>query len=167
MEWEVTESAAPQEGHAAEVATHGQGFPPEVEARVVAYLNRLAIRDQELVRRLAEACLQRASRRAAPGQHEELLRRALEEAQRRFDAALAQSLHLQGVKNQHALAAARAALLLGDGGTGSEGFMQDPEGKANELGFLAAVTPQATPPEEPQDMHEQPISFLFRRPPRQ
>jgi hypothetical protein len=167
MEREVTKAVLAPEHAESDPAVPTPGFPPMVEARVIAYLNRLGIRDQDLLRRLSAACLQRASRRAAPGQHEELLRRALEEAQRRFDAALAQSLHLQGVKNQHALAAARAALLLGKGAMASDSVLQGQEGENATLAFLAATIPQATPPEVPQEMHEQPISFLFRKPSRQ
>ncbi|WP_052807893.1 hypothetical protein [Methyloterricola oryzae] len=167
MEREVTEAVLAPEHAESDSAAPTPGFPPVVEARVVAYLDRLGIRDQDLVRRLSAACLQRASRRAAPGQHEELLRRSLEEAQRRFDAALAQSLNLQGVKHLHDLAAARAALLLGEGAMASDSVLQGQDGEDAKLASLAAIIPQATPPEVPQEMHEQPISFLFRQPPRQ
>ena len=138
-------------------------FPPDVEAQVIAYLRKLGLRDQDLISHLGEACLHRASRRAAPGAHHELLRRALEEAQRRFDHALALSLSLQGTKNQHALAAARAALLLGNTALESEKFLHAQGDMRGEAGSLLQATPQATPPESRLPMHEQEFSFFFTR----
>ena len=142
---------------------HSSEFPKAIEDRVSAYLHKLGLRDPALIKALTDACLHRASRRAAPGGRHELLRRALEEAQRRFDNALGQSLNLHGSKNAHALAAARAAILLEDTAVDTDHLMRAPQDLSGAVGSLDPHLPRATPPESRLSMHEQPISFFFSR----
>jgi uncharacterized heparinase superfamily protein len=61
----------------------------EVGEVVKSYLRRLRFRDAALIDRLAAECVERARRRVARHDSAELSRRAIEEAQRRLDQALA------------------------------------------------------------------------------
>ena len=139
-----------------------ESFPEAVKTRLAAYLGRLGLRDPSLIEMLAEECLHRARRRAAPGSQEELLRRALEEAQRRFDHAIALALNLTGSKDSHPVAGARAALLLGsDTSISSDSLFCRHEGVAEMASKLHAAAPIATPPESNLAMPDQQISFIF------
>ncbi len=138
-------------------------FPEAIKEQVSAYLRTLGLRDPALIKAVTGACLQRASRRAAPGAHHELLRRALEEAQRRFDGALGQALNLQGSKSPHALAAARAVLLLEDTEVDADALMRGQQDLSGVTSSICSRLPQATPPESRLPMHEQPLSFFFSR----
>lgn len=133
-----------------------------IKQRLVAYLGQLGLREQGVVETLADECIHRAKRRAAPGAQDELMRRALEEAQRRFDHAVARVLHLAGAKDLHLVAGARAAFLSGAVGAvcGDDLFNPhfDDKGVADRL---RAVLPQPTPPESHLAMPDQHITFLF------
>lgn len=137
-----------------------------VKARVITYLGTLGLRDAASMDKLSEECLQRARRRAAPGDRDELLRRALEEAQRRFEAAIARLMGVSGIKDFHIVAASRAALLLGGASdicidSLMHGFEDQAESAARVNAWLKAALPQPTPPEASLPMHEHPISFFF------
>ena len=135
-----------------------------VKARLITYLAQLGVSEPLLQQTLASECLQRARRRAAPGSEEELLRRSLEEAQRRFDHAAARALNLTGTKDFHQVVGARAAVLLGciaDIG-GNHLFQADDHQPEISLAVRAAL-PLPTPPESHLAMPVQPISFFFSR----
>ena len=134
--------------------------------RVVAYWRRLGLSDPALIDSLTEECLHRARRRMGRGSDEELLMRALEEAQRRFDHALARALHLPPSGDVHAIAAARAALLLESGGFCSDSLFRSGEPAPDVQSKLQAILPRSTPPEAHLPMSEAPLSFwLFKSPP--
>lgn len=137
-----------------------------VKARVEDYWRRLWLADAALIAYLAEECLHRARKRMGRGNEQEFLMRSLEEAQRRFDHALARALHLPASNDAHALAAARAAFLLSGGpGEGDALFRAGdpaPELKAK----LQAILPRSTPPEAHRAMPPAPLRFwLFKSPP--
>jgi hypothetical protein len=140
--------------------------PAAIKTRVVAYLGRLGFSDPGVIEALAEECLHRARRRAAPGSQEELLRRTLEEVQRRFDHAIALALDLAGSKDFRPVAGARAAILLGGAGISSDSLFHRQEGLAEMASALRAALPVATPPEANLVMPDQHISFLFSRSPK-
>lgn len=137
-----------------------EAFADAVKARLIAYLGRLGLRDASLIDTLAEECLHRARRRTAPGSQDELLRRALEEAQRRFDHAIALTLNVAGAKDFRLVAGARAALLLCKDGD-SDSLFRRHEELAEMASRLRAGAPVATPPEANLAMPDQPIAFLF------
>lgn len=135
----------------------------QVKQGVVAYWRELGVNDPALIERLAEECLQRAGRRV--GQKvvdEELLRRALEEAQRRFDHALGRALRLPPSADPQPIAAARAAFLLNKDKVSADSLFEG-ETPPDLVTQLQAVLPQSTPPEAPQTMDETPLRFwLFK-----
>jgi hypothetical protein len=137
----------------------------KIKPRLFAYLDRLGVRDPALREDLADESLLRAHRKVAPGCDEELLRRALEELQRRFDGALARTLGLSGNRDAQTIAAARAALLL-DGSLRSktERLLHGSEDLPAVAEQLRAAIPRSTPPEAPLAMDDQIISFFFSRP---
>lgn len=139
-------------------------IPPQIRQQVAAYWRDLGIAAPELAQSLADECLARAGRRVAPKANEELLRRALEEAQRRFDAALGRALSLPAGQ-PHALSAARAAFLLTRDGLAADGLFQSGETAAEVGSRIRAVLPHPTPPESALTMTEAPLRFwLFRSP---
>lgn len=135
-----------------------------IEARVSAYLKRLGLQDPALTRQLAEECLERARRRAAPGSESELLRRSLEEAQRRFNQALSTALGINKVEDdERPLAAARAAFLLRGQALPADELFRDPVHAQEWAGAVSSALPNATPPESPLEMHAHPLRFwLFK-----
>ena len=64
---------------------------------VTTYLKQLGLKAPTLLETLSEELMHRAKRRVAPdAPDEEVLRLALDEAQRRFDNAIMQTLNLSG-----------------------------------------------------------------------
>jgi len=137
-----------------------------VRQRLIAYLQQLGLRDPVRIASFADECLHHALRKVAPGSHEELIRRALEEAQRRFEHALARAMGLTVGRDFHPVAAARAALLLRGAGELSVDELLSGDNESTLAGRLRAALPQPTPPEAGLSMHEQPISFLISRSPK-
>ena len=130
---------------------------------VMAYLGRLGLTDVALMRQVAEECLERARRRAAPGSESELLRRSLEEAQRRFNHALGTALDIRQGHDERSLAAARAAFLLRSDALPADELFRSPDGPHDWAEALSRALPQSTPPEAPLEMHQHPLRFwLFR-----
>jgi hypothetical protein len=160
--------------HKAEKLAHPKGeaavphaVPAHIKERVVAYWRRLGLTDPALIDSLAEDCLHRAKRRLGRRTDEALLMRTLEEAQRRFDHALARALRLPPSGDIHAIAAARAALLLSGDGLGSDCLFRPGEPPPEFQAQLQAALPRSTPPEAHLSMPEAPLSFwLFESPPR-
>lgn len=142
---------------------HGTECVPEpVRATVAAYWRDLGLRDAGLVDRLVEECLERAGRAPA----EELERRALEEARRRYDHVLAGALGLAHGHDRQALAAARAACLFGGAGLDIDSLFAPGDGAAEWGARLRAVLPRSTPPEDHLPMPPAPLRFwLFKSPP--
>lgn len=140
-----------------------QSWPPGIKERVIAYLQSLGLSRQDLVEGLAEDCLNRARRRVGRGAVEELLKRAIEEAQRRFDHALARAMRLSPSKDPHPVAAARAALLLTGCPLAADALFENPELPSETGEMLRDILPHSTPPEAPVSMAEQPLRFwLFK-----
>ncbi len=140
-------------------------IPPSVHDRVEAYWRRLGVVDAALLERLTWDCLHRAKHRVGRSSEEELLLRALEEAQRRLDHALARALGLPPAVDAHALAAARAAFLLGDAGLGADNLFRSGDPSPEFQARLKALLPCSTPPEAPLSMPEAPLRFwLFKSP---
>jgi hypothetical protein len=140
---------------------HSEPAAKSVEEQIQSYLRRLHFQDPELVARLASDCLQHAQRRVGRNDPGEWLRRALEEAQRRLDQALARALELNLTREPAAVAGARAALLLGSAGIrADELFLAQPLDPVT-LAALEASRPVATPPEAPAAMPTQKLSFVF------
>ena len=134
-----------------------------IQDRVSAYLRKLGLGDEALIRRLAAECLQSARRRVAPGSESELLRRSLEEAQRRFNQALGSRLGITGstTDDERSLAAARAATLLRTRPSPTDALF---DGKADGCEWLDEIKqtlPVSTPPESPLDMHECSLRFWW------
>ncbi|CAL1240401.1 hypothetical protein [Candidatus Methylocalor cossyra] len=138
---------------------------PEIRRKVVAYWRRLKVADPALLESLTADCLSRAKRRIGPtASPDELLLRALEEAERQFDRTLARALRLT---DGHARAAARAALLAARDLARADELLRTgalaPELEAE----LRRRLPRATPPEAPLAMPEASLRFwLFRSTPR-
>lgn len=135
----------------------------EIIGRVSAYLGALGLTDEVLIASLAGDCLARARRREARGADHKLLRRALEEAQRRFDHALAAAVGLPPLNDPHPIAAARAALLLSANGLSANSLFAHDD-STRELGAqLQKVLPQPTPAEDHLSVTVTPFSFwLFK-----
>lgn len=130
---------------------------------LVSYLRRLGLTDAALIQQVAEDCLERARRRAAPGSESELLRRALEEAQRRFNQALSAALDIKPAEGERHLAAARAAFLLRSQPLPADDLFRSPTDPHDWTVALAKAMPHNTPPESPLEMHDRPMRFwLFR-----
>lgn len=127
------------------------------------YLRVLGLRGEPLLNAFATECLQVARRRVGPGSGDELLRRAIEEAQRRFDTALAHRLGFSMTRDQHQIAGARAALLMCRPCPSSDFLFESGEADPALLARLKACAPVATPPEVPRPMAPQKLEFfLFR-----
>ncbi len=128
---------------------------------LLEYLRRLGVKEPALLDALATECLSHARRRVAPGLNDELLRRAIEEAQRRMDAALARVLDFNATRDLHALAGARAALLMCGEAPSTDFLFEKQEPDSERLSRLKAKLPVATPPETPRAMAPQKLEFLF------
>lgn len=129
-----------------------------VLARIAEYWESLGLTDAALIASLAEDCLAKAKRLVGRGSSPHLLRRALEEAQRRFDHALAAAIGLPPSNDPQPLAAARAALLLSKELTPDCLFAHN-EATRQLRERLAHALPQPTPPEARVTMTPAPISF--------
>ncbi|QFY44811.1 hypothetical protein F6R98_21060 [Candidatus Methylospira mobilis] len=133
---------------------------PQLRERLIAYLNVLGIKDAAKSDVIAADALARARRKVAPGLHEELFRRALEDIQRNLDLALTRALGLGLASDARAVSGARAAVLMGQGIPAD--ILLDPAvQQAIDIEGLRRVLPQATPPESALSMQEQPLSFFF------
>ncbi|MBP1148249.1 MULTISPECIES: hypothetical protein [Methylocaldum] len=140
-----------------------QSWLPGIKERVVAYLQSLGLSRQDLIENLADDCLNRARRRVGRGAGDELLKRAIEEAQRRFDHALARAMRLSPSKDPHPIAAARAALLLTGCPSASDALFGNPDPPSETGEMLREILPRPTPPEDSVPMAEQPLRFwLFK-----
>lgn len=130
--------------------------------RIAAYWRQLGLADESLIASLSTDCLASARRRVGRAAQADLPRRALEEAQRRFDHALATAVGLPPTNDPHPLAAARAALLLSDGFPADSLFAHD-DVTRHLKEQLDRALPQPTPPEAPLSMTPVPLSFwLFK-----
>lgn len=125
------------------------------------YLRDLHVKDAVLLNSLAADCLSHARRRVAPGFSGELLRRAIEEAQRRVDSALARLLGLSATRDLHALAGARAALLLCAKDASTDFLFDQGTPDTDRLSRLKALLPKATPAESPRAMVPQKFDFFL------
>jgi AcrR family transcriptional regulator len=143
-----------------------EAWPEPVRERVMAYWRGLGLVDPALIEHLADDCLSRARRRVGRGSdEEELLRRALEEAQRRFDHALTWALGLPPSQDHYPVAAARAAYLLANERIPADRLFAPGDG-ASDFGVrLRKALPRSTPPEAHLPMPEAPLRFwLFKSP---
>lgn len=131
-------------------------------ARVEAYLKTLGLSDEILIQNLAGDCLRRAQRLMGRDSEAELVRRGLEEAQRRFDHALASAVGMPPSNDPHPLAAVRAALLLNDDLSSDALFRHDQSTRELSENLQRAV-PRPTPDEAPLSMRPVPFDFwLFQ-----
>jgi len=142
------------------MAASSAGDYPLLQERLVAYLNVLGVKDDAQANVIAVEALSRARRRVAPGLNEELFRRALEDIQRHLDLALTRALGLGLTSDTRAVSGARAALLMGQGIT-ADVLLDAAVQQTLDIDALRSALPQATPPEAPLSMHEQPFSFFF------
>lgn len=140
-------------------------FPAKTRAQVMAYWRRLGLADADLIESLTDDCLQRARRLVGRGAEDEWVLRALEEAQRRFDQALVRVLHLPPAKDNHGVAAARAALLLALPDLPKDGLFKPGAGPGDFGAAVHHALPRPTPPESHLTMAEAPLRFwLFKSP---
>jgi hypothetical protein len=133
-----------------------------VKGRLARYLTELGVTDSALLDSLADEAMHRARRQVAPGSAEELLRRSLEELQRRFDNGVSRMMNLASARTPHDLAAGRAAFLLDN--RLREHLNSIFHGAAHDEVLeaqLRASLPQSTPHESPMSMRDQEISFFF------
>lgn len=130
-------------------------------ASLLDYLRDLGMRDPALVNALALECLNHARRRVGPGLRDELLRRAIEEVQRRMDVAVARWLGLNASRDAHTIAGARAALLMCRKVPSTDFLFDHPEPDPEFVSRLKAVLPMATPPESPRAMAPQKLDFFL------
>lgn len=130
-----------------------------LEDQLAAYWRAHGLRDEVLIQGLSRDCLHRARRLVVRVDDQALLRRAIEEAQRRFDHALASAMGLAPSNDPHPLAAARAALLLSGEDAGVL-FRHDESTRALPLRVNPKL-PCPTPPEAPLSMQPVPMDFWF------
>jgi hypothetical protein len=133
----------------------------EVGEAVKSYLRRLRFRNPALIDRLAAECVERARRRVARHDSAELSRRAIEEAQRQLDRALARALGVNASREPSLIAGARAALLLGDVGIGADELYLNSAVNPEFASRLQRHRPQAQPPEAPVAMEPQKLRFFL------
>lgn len=133
----------------------------EVGEAVKSYLRRLRFRDPALIDRLTAECVERARRRVARHDSAELSRRAIEEAQRRLDQALARALGVNASREPSLIAGARAALLLGDLGIGADELYLNASANPEFASRLQRHRPQAQPPEAQVAMQPQKLRFFL------
>lgn len=148
--------------HAERAAGTGvPAIPDGIRERLIDYLHRLGVQDPELSQSLAAHCLSHAKRRVGAGMNDELLRRAIEEAQHCMDAGLARLLGLSVTRDAHTIAGARTALLMcmQDGSTDFVFSHTEPE--HHRLSRLKAALPRPVPPESPRAMLPQKLDFFF------
>jgi hypothetical protein len=133
---------------------------PLLQERLVAYLSVIGVKDGAQANAIAVEALSRARRKVAPGLNEELFRRSLEDIQRNLDLALTRALGLGLASDSRAISGARAALLMGQGIT-ADVLLGVDSLQPLDIEALRGALPQATPPEAPLSMQEQPFSFFF------
>lgn len=147
--------AAPREA----VAPRDEG---EVRVRLLAYLERLGLRDARLCEALTGDCLSRARRGGgARDTDEDLLRRGIEEARQLFDVRLGKLLGLDPGRDRQRLAGARAALLLSATRQSTDFLFSGEAGESWSAGDPRLGYPIPVPPEAPTAMPAQPFRFLF------
>jgi hypothetical protein len=129
-----------------------------LKERIGDYWKMLGLTNEELIASLTSDCVTRAKRLAGKASQAELLRRGLEEAQRRFDHALASAVGMPPSNDPHPLAAARAALLLTPDLSADCLFAHDDSTRQLKDTLLGCL-PQSTPEELPLTMA--PVSFRF------
>ena len=129
-----------------------------IKQRIADYWRRLGLTNQDLIDSLTHDSLSRARRLVARATEAVLLRRALEEAQRRFDHALASAMGMPPSNDPHPLAAARAALLLTPDLTADCLFAHD-DSTRQLRDRLQGLLPRSTPEESPMEMT--PVSLRF------
>lgn len=132
-----------------------------VRQGLLDYLRDLGMRDADALDAVALECLHQARKRVGPGLRDELLRRSIEEAQRRMDVAIAHWLGLNTARNAHAIAGARAALLMCSRGASTDFLFNHNEPDPDLVSRLRAVLPAATPPESPRAMAPQKLEFFL------
>lgn len=127
---------------------------------VTAYLARLGLKDEELLQGIAEYCVYRAKRRVGHSGYEELPRRAIEEAMRKVDKAIAHAFGASYADPRN-LARIRVALELGCLAFPVEPLLRGGEIPPEMRDRLLSALPQATPPEAPQPLVEQRFEFFL------
>jgi hypothetical protein len=152
------EPAAVSAAMAADTTAHGAC---ETGETVRSYLRRLRFQDPVLIERLAAECVERARRRVSRHDPAELSRRAIEEAQRRLDQALARALGVNAGREPALIAAARAALLLADAGVTADEVYLTASANPALASRLSRHLPQAQPPEAPASMQPQKLRFFL------
>ncbi len=130
-------------------------------ASLLDYLRDLGMRDSALMHSVALQCLNQARKRVGPGLRDELLRRAIEEVQRRMDVAIARWLELSSARDAHTVAGARAALLMCRRGSSTDFLFDHAEPDPDWVSRLKAILPAATPPESPRAMAPQRLEFFL------
>lgn len=128
--------------------------------KVTAYLMRLGLRDDDLIQGIVDYCLYRARRRVAHSGHEELPRRAIEEAMRKVDKAIAHAFGADYADPRN-LARIRVALEVGRVDFPLETLLRGGEILPESRDALLSVLPQATPQEAPQPLVEQRFEFFL------
>ena len=147
-----TASAAPEEGD----------YQSLLLVKIADYWRELGLTHEPLITSLSEDCLSRARRLVGRVSLPELLRRSLEEAQRRFDHALAAAIGMPPSNDPYPLAAARAAMLLNPGCSADSLFTHDEETRKLKE-YLERNLPQSTPEESVLPMTPVPFRFwLFK-----
>ena len=141
---------------------HDEASLQRVRQRLSAYLEQLGVTDTDLAAPLVNESMKRAERRSAPGATGELMRRALEELQRRIDGAVAKVYGLNPVKDAHRVAAARALSLKS--GAANLRLQAVLRRAVTESAVEVPGLPAATPPEARLTMHPEPIAFFFGPP---
>lgn len=143
-------------------ATGGNPSTARLTAQIEAYWRQLGLTDPVLIESLAHDCVHRARRLVGRPDEAELLRRALEDAQRRFDHALANAMGMPPSNDPQPLAAARAALLLSPEWSGDTLFRHD-ETTRQLAERLRPALPVSVPPESHLQMKTMPLDFwLFK-----
>lgn len=127
---------------------------------VISYLTRIGLKDEDLVRGITDHCLYRARRRVGHSWHEELPRRAIEEAMRKVDMAIAHAFG-DSYADSRNLARIRVALELGRVAFPLEALLRGGEIPPDARDALLSVLPLATPPEAPQPLAAQRFEFFI------
>ena len=137
--------------------------PGDVRDQVIHYWHSLGLVDHKLVQTMTDECIAQARKRVGRDAPDELLRRSLEEAQRRLDHALGRALGLAPSRDPQPLTAARAAFLLTKDGAAADALFRDVESATEFCRPLRGILPRATPPEAHLNMPQTPLDFwLFR-----
>lgn len=133
--------------------------PSEMMARLGAYWRALGLTDPVLIEGLSQDCLNRARRLIVRVDEDAVLRRAIEEAHRRFDLALSAAMSLPPSNEPQPLAAARAALLQSK--ENADTLFRHDETTRQLKERLESILPTATPPESRLSMKPVAIDFWF------